>query len=82
MSLFCFACDVIFLTSLFSLRLLISIFEANVNDTPAGCGLELSNMVAQEAALAHFPLHNYGVLQKLESKWLQPFSSSYEQPIG
>ena len=64
------------------IRLLLSIFEANVNDSPAGCGFELSNMIAQKAVLAHFPLHNYGMLKLLESKWLKPLSSSYQQPIG
>jgi hypothetical protein len=63
-------------------RLLLSIFEANVNDSPPGCGFELNNMMAQEVVLGHFPLHNYGMLKSLEMKWLRPLSSAYQQPIG
>ncbi len=63
-------------------KLLISIFEANVSESPPGCGMELGNFIAHKVVLAHFPLHNYEELQSIQKKWLVFFALPSQQPIS
>lgn len=64
------------------IKLLISIFEAHIQNNPPGCGLELNNFISNQIVLSHFPLHDYAELRSLEKRWIKLFSSLKDQPIG
>jgi hypothetical protein len=63
------------------IKLIISIFEASVSESPPGCGLEMSNFVAHKVVLAHYPLHNHELLQALQREWLVLLALPSSQPI-
>jgi len=45
--------------------------EGKVHENPPGCGLDLQNLELNKVLLAHFPLHNYEELVKIQTEMLK-----------
>lgn len=63
------------------IKLMISILESKITDNPAGCGLNVNDLLHEEAVLAAFPLHDYTLLKNIQKDWLKLRAWPSEQPI-
>jgi len=64
------------------IKLIISILESKVTDSPPGCGLSVNDLLHKEAVLAAFPLHDYTILKDIQKKWLKLHAWPSSQPIS
>jgi len=64
------------------LKLVISIIEGPLNETPVGAGLALDELEAKGYILEWFPLHDQQELNQLYHQWMQWFSGVWDQPLS
>ena len=64
------------------IKLIISILESKITDSPPGCGLSVNDLLHKEAVLAAFPLHDYTILKDIQKKWLKLHARPSSQPIS
>lgn len=64
------------------LKLVVSIIEGPLNETPVGAGLALDQLEGKGYIKEWFPLHDKQELDHLYSQWMRWCGGAWDQPLS